>query len=862
MEAHSQIELTAAYVEPNYHSRLATDVAKDVATDILVGLTRTEAARRLSQLGPNVLPDSGAPGALQFLLHQFQSLLVLVLLVAALVSLFLGDLLEFASILVIAVLNAGLGFVQEYRAERSLRALRALSAPSATVLREGAPTRIAAQDVVPGDILILEAGDIVAADARVFESTSLAASEALLTGESLPEDKAPEPVSASADLAERASMVYQGTLVSRGRGKAVTVSTGAGTEMGRIAALVARQPREETPLQRELSTVGRYLALAAGALCLVVFVVGVLRGVAADDMFLTAASLAVAAIPEGLPAASTVVLALGVQRMAARHVIVRRLSSVETLGVVTSVFTDKTGTLTLNQMRVADFWAATNQDDLLRAGVLCNNASLGTDENADTGDPTELALLAFARDRGFNVAEEHQRAPREMELPFDAGRARMTVVVTASNGRRLAYSKGAPDVILARCIFIDRQRETQADALRRATEMAGDGMRVLALAKRELSDEVGDSEIERDLELVGLIGLTDPLRPEAPAAIERARAAGIHVVMLTGDQPATAATIGRALGLGDQVIQGREIEELPLAELGNRLAAASVFARVTSDHKLRIIQAARSAGEIVAMTGDGINDAPALRAADVGIAMGRGGTDVAREASDLVLTDDNFSSIVAAVEEGRTIHANIRRFIYFLVSCNAAEVAVVFLALVAFGESALTPVQILFVNLLTDGLPALALGVEPAEPGIMRPASRRTDRGLVSKGSLAAVAGMGGLIAMATLSAFAIGTAWEDDDLATRFAFATLVCSQLAASLVFRNATEPVFRLRRNLWLVGALALSALALIAAFYVPVLHNVFDTAGLSPGQWAVVLALSLLPLIVGESVKVMRRPVSSG
>ncbi|HLF77793.1 MAG TPA: cation-transporting P-type ATPase, partial [Dehalococcoidia bacterium] len=616
--------------------------------------------------------------------------------------------------------------------------------------------------------------------------------------------------------------------------------------------------REETPLQRELSTVGRYLALATGVLCLFVFVVGVLRGVAADEMLLTAASLAVAAIPEGLPAASTVVLALGVQRMAARHVIVRRLSSVETLGAVTSVFTDKTGTLTLNQMRVADFWAATNEHDLLRAAVLCNNASLGADDNTDTGDPTELALLAFARDRGLDIATEHRLAPRGMEFAFDAERARMTVVVTEPDGSRLAFVKGAPDVVLPRCsVFGPRLDAVDAKdvALRRAAEMAGKGWRVLALAKHMLASEIAEAEIEHDLVFVGLIGLADPLRPEARSAIEQARAAGIHVVMLTGDQPATALTIGRELGLGEGVINGRDVEELPLAELRERLGSANVFARVTSDHKLRIIQAARSAGEIVAMTGDGVNDAPALRAADVGVAMGSS-TDVTREAADLVLTDDDFRSIVAAVEEGRTIHANIRRFIHFLLSCNAAEVAVVFIALAAFGESALTPVQILFVNLLTDGLPALALGVEPAEPGIMRRAPRPPDRGLVSKESLAPVAGMGGLIALATLSAFAIGTAWENDDLATRFAFATLVGSQLAASLVFRNATEPVFRLRRNLWLAGALALSALALMAVFYVPVFHDVFETARLSLSQWTVVVALSLLPLIVGEGVKVMR------
>ena len=844
-----------------WHALGVESVAAALGSDLAAGLSRAEAARRLAEAGPNLLPETGPPGALRLLLHQFASILVYVLLAAALVSLFLGDILEAASILVIAVLNAALGFAQEYRAERALSALKALSAPSATVLREGAPARVAAADIVPGDVLLLEAGDVVAADARVVASSGLAAAEALLTGESVPVDKLPDAVAGDVQLPERSSMVYQGTLVSRGRGRALVVSTGGWTEMGRIAGLVSRQRREETPLQRELSRVGRYLLLVAALLCAFVFLVGVLRGIAASEMFLTAASLAVAAIPEGLPAAATIVLALGVQRMAQRHVIVRRLSSVETLGTVTTIFTDKTGTLTLNRMTVQETWAAGSEDDLLRIAVLCNNASLGDESGEATGDPTEVALLVFARERGLDATPAQKRSPRELELPFDAARARMTVVVRAPRAGRLALVKGAPDVIVGRSTAIGAAPATPEEreaVLRRAAGMAQRGMRVLAFAQRTLADGAGEEEMERDLTLVGLIGLADPLRPEAPEAIETARQAGIHIVMLTGDQPATAASIGRALGLEDEVVSGRDVEELALADLRQKMATANVFARVTSDHKLRIIQAARGEGEIVAMTGDGVNDAPALRAADIGVAMGLGGTDVAREASDMILTDDNFSSIVAAVEEGRAIHANIRRFIHFLLSCNAAEIAVIFIVLLAAGESALTPLQILFVNLLTDGLPALALGMEPAAPGLMqrRPRPPRRVGGLVSARSLVPIAGIGGLIAVATLAAYGVGRAWEDAELAGHLAFATLVGSQLAASLVFRSESEVILRLRRNAWLAGAIAVSLVTLLGAFYVPVLSAAFDAEPLSAGQWAVVAALSLIPLLGGEAAKLTR------
>ena len=832
------------------HALAASDVVEVLITNAETGLTSVEATHRLQEYGPNRIPQPEKPGPVALLLHQFQSLLIYVLLVAAALALALGDVLEFIAILLIALLNGVLGFVQEYRAEQALAALESMSAPSAGVTRDGASRRIATDEIVPGDLLLLEAGDIVAADARLTAAIGLAAGEALLTGESVPVNKGLDAVIAEAPLAERVDMVYQGTLITRGRGRAVVVNTGAATEMGRIARQVSTQAREETPLQRELAHVGRFLVAGAGVLCLGVFLAGIAEGIKTSDMVLTAASLAVAAIPEGLPAAATVVLALGVQRMAARNAVVRRLSSVETLGSVTIVFTDKTGTLTQNSMQVERTWLAGKENDLLRIAWACNNAALSDGNTPHTGDPTEVALLEY-------VLQREPEAPRlwtvrHHEIPFDAERARMTVVVPRSDGGRVALVKGATLRVLQDCSQIGEQPasdELRGEVQTRAVEMASSGLRVLALAQRDLPDGMpnGD-EIERDLTLVGLVGMADPLRPNTAEAIRRAQAAGIKVVMLTGDQRETAAAIGAAVGLRGAVTSGPEIDRMDPAQLRERLAESPIFARVTSEHKLTIIRAAREAGHIVAMTGDGVNDAPALRAADIGVAMGLGGTDVAREASDLVLADDEFSTIVAAIEEGRTIHTNIRRFIHFLLSCNTAEVAVVFLALLATGAAVLTPLQILFVNLLTDGMPALALGLEPANVNVMHRPPRSAGSGLLTARSLTPILGLGGIIAISSLIALALGSQLGAHR--SSMAFATLVGAQLSASLAFRSETESVFSLAPNRWLVGAVAASVLAMVAVFYVPVLRDVFDVQTLSATRWLAVAGLSLLPLAGAE------------
>jgi Ca2+-transporting ATPase len=876
--ASERTRLAAGVAPPAWHALPASDAIALLDADPEHGLSSEEAARRLERWGPNVLPEARPAPWYRRLLEQFTQFLIVVLLMAAAVSLLLGERLDALAILGIVALNGALGFVQEFRAERALQALQSMAAPAATVLRDGQHVRVPADRVVPGDILHLADGDVVAADGRLIEAAALRLNEAVLTGESSPIDKVTDPLPQDTDLAERRCMVYQGGLVVRGRGVAVVVATGLHTEMGRVAASMQRQPDRGTPLQRRLADMGRWLVYGAGSLCALVFVIGVLRGLPVGDMFLTATSLAVAAIPEGLPAATTIVLALGVQRMARRNAIVRRLAAVETLGSVTVVCVDKTGTLTQNRMEVVEVWvdgqrrpvrpgeAVTTSEglgDALRTAVLCNDASLSATPGEAVGDPTEVALLELAVRFGVSPEDERSGAPRELEIPFEARRARMTVVCR-EGGARVAHMKGAPEVVLPLCATIweagvtrplsepDRDR-----ILRIAADMAERGMRVLALARRELADAEPLETLERDFVLLALVGMADALRPEAAPAIAMATNAGVRVMMLTGDHPVTARAIARELGLpADRIVLGRDIEELPDDDLERAVERGTVFARVSSEHKLRIIEALRRSGAITAMTGDGVNDAPALRAADIGVAMGQGGTDVAREASDIVLVDNNIRSIVAAIEEGRRIYDNIRNFVHYLLTCNLSEVVAVFLVLAVRGDTPLLPLQILFVNLLTDGLPALALGVEPAEPDVMRRPPRPPKAGILSVRSLTPIFGIGLFIAAPTIFAYEWGRAVEGEDLGRDLAFATLVGTQLAASFEFRNPTQPLYRLRTNLWLLLAVATSASLLFVVFYTPPLQPAFRTQALPWEQWLGVAGLSLAPLAIAELVKLTR------
>lgn len=859
-----------------WHALLPGDVAVRLETSASRGLDSSEAERRLAAHGPNVLPRDHGRRWWRTLAGQFSQFLVAILIVAAAVSSALGELLEAGVILTIVILNGVLGFVQEHRAEQALSALKSLAPPMATVVRDGHPVLIPAERLVPGDLVQLQAGDIVPADGRLIDIAGLRLDESILTGESVPVEKRLAAVLADTAFGDRLSMVYQGGRVVHGRAAVLVTGTGMATELGQIALSLQRQPTPESPLQRRLADTGRWLVYGAAALCAVVFAAGLLRGIEVHEMFLTSVSLAVAAIPEGLPAATTVVLAVGVRRMAGRKAVVRRLSAVETLGSVTAICTDKTGTLTENRMRARELWtiggpvtvadlpgesrAAAAVGTAIRAAVLCNDASASGRAGSASGDPTETALLDLAQDAGLDPAEIRTGAPRVGEIPFDAERARMTVVCEGAGGRS-AYTKGAPEVILPNCVRCAAPGEGQAmsaelrlQVLKAAAEMAARGVRVLAIAERPFPGSPPLEEAETELTFLALIGLSDPLRANAASSIASTRAAGIRVLMLTGDHPESARAIAAELGLpNSRVVLGRELEGLDDSGVTRILAGTNVFARVSSAHKPRIIEALRREGHIVAMTGDGVNDAPALQLADVGVAMTGSGTDVARDAADIVLLDNNYATIVAAIEEGRRVYDNIRKFVHYLLTCNSAEVAVVFLILVFGGVAPLLPAQILFINLVTDGLPALALGREPAEPGIMSRPPRSAHARILTLGSVVPLVGIGALVAAPTIAAYLWGDSAGGEEVGRQLTFATLVGTQITASFAFRSPTESVLRLRPNVWLVCAASASVALLVAAMSVPFLQTIFRTEALSFRRWLGVAALSMVPLLVVEAFK---------
>ncbi|MCU0621930.1 MAG: HAD-IC family P-type ATPase, partial [Gemmatimonadales bacterium] len=725
----------------------ALDVAEVVArldTSLASGLDAETAARRLAQHGPNALPGGEQRGTAAILGAQLTNVMVALLLAAALVANLLGDMADAVAILVILVLNAVLGFVQEYRAERAVERLRALGAPQARIRRDGQTAAVPVDNLVPGDVVLLEAGAVVPADLRLVEAPLLRLDESPLTGESEPVLKQVAPLP-GADLmvADRLNMAYRGTRATYGRGTGVVVATGRGTELGRIAQLLASAERPATPLQRRLDALGQRLATVGAGLCLVVLLAGLSRGESLTTMLLTALSLAVAAIPEALPAVVTMALALGARRMAHRKALVRRLTAAETLGSVSCICSDKTGTLTENRMRMEVWWSpatvargAEPPGALLRAIALCNDAERRDDGGVE-GDPTETALLEGAVAHGADPVALARALPRVAELPFSASRARMTTL-HRDGGSIVAFTKGAPEAVLPRCSSMatppGRGTLDPARIVSEVDRLATAGFRVLAVATRTLpAMPVGelDERVERDLHFLGLVALRDPPRAEAREALETCRAAGIAVVMMTGDHPGTARAVARDLGLlnlGGRVMTGAELESMDDASLQRELLSVRVLARCAPEQKLRLVTALQARGDLVAMTGDGVNDAPALHQANVGVAMGRGGTDVAREAADLVLLDDNFATIVAAVREGRRIYDNVRRFVRYILAGNVGELLTMLGAPLLGLPLPLLAIQILWVNLVTDGLPALALAFEKAEPDVMaRPPRRATE---------------------------------------------------------------------------------------------------------------------------------------
>jgi Ca2+-transporting ATPase len=845
-------------MSPTCHSEPIAACCRHLGTDAAQGLDELEAAARLTREGANALPDARRRGSLAMLAAQFSDFMILVLLAAALVSGLVGEASDTVVIVIIVLLNAVLGFVQEYRAERAMEALRRMAAPRARVLRQSQWRDVAADELVRGDVVALTAGDVVPADLRLLETHELRCEEAALTGESQPVDKdAIAMAEADAALAERRNMAYRGTLVVHGRAEGLVAATGAETELGRIARLLADQAEVQTPLQKRLADFGRRLAWGVLAICLFFFVAGVARGEAYELMFLTAVSLAVAAIPEALPAVVTIALALGAHRMVRRNALIRRLPAMETLGSVTYICTDKTGTLTQNRMHVQRTWLSPQTDERrFWTAMALNNDCVFDAAGEPQGDPTEVALHRAALAAGYDKRALEVAMPRLAELPFDSGRMRMATLhqseAAVLDGYQLLV-KGAPEAVLARCAQAPAAAHAQAEIL------AAAGMRVLAFAWRPLESlphRPDQDELERELTFLGLAGLMDPPRPEARRAVKECRDAGITPVMITGDHPATAKAIAQELGImdGGEVMTGPQLASLSPQELAARAREVRVYARVDPEQKIRIVEALQARGEYVAMTGDGVNDAPALTRAEIGVAMGRQGTDVAREASSLVLLDDNFATIVGAVREGRRIYDNIRRFVRYVMACNMAEILTLFLAPFLGLPIPLLPIHILWVNLVTDGLPGLALAMEPAERGIMRRPPRPPRESLFAHGLWQHLLWVG--LLMAAVSLITQYWAWHGGNPHWQsMIFTVLTLSQMGHVLAIRSERESLFRLGlfSNLPLFFAVLLTIALHMAVLYVPALNAIFHTTPLTAGELLVCLLISSVVFFAVEVEK---------
>ncbi len=882
------------------------EVARVLRTDAEAGLTPDEAKNRLSETGPNRLAERKGRGPWSVFLGQFADFMIWVLFGAALVSGFLREWVDALAIAAIIILNAVLGFLQENRAEKSLRALKRMTAPFSRVLRGRARFSIPAADLVPGDLVEIEAGDHIPADSRIIWHTpNFAVQEAGLTGESTPVLKTRGTLKdTDIALADRVNMVYMGTSVVNGKARALVVETGMQTELGRIAGLIQDIVRETTPLQKKLESFGRWIVYLCFGLVGLVFGLGLLRGGKLLDLFMTAVSLAVAAIPEGLPAVVTIALALGMQRMVKRNVIIRKLPAVETLGCATVIGSDKTGTLTRNEMTVRSVVTsrrliqvtgtgyeprgeflidgqparADADPDLvavLRGAVLCNGAELHTEggQTRHVGDPTEVALLSCAAKAGLFKPALEAEAPFLEEIPFDSERKLMTLL-RSDAGRVTAFVKGAPDVLLERSASIldggrirPLHKEDMAKVAKANDHLSSQALRVLAVAVRSfetLPDATNPEAVESELTFLGLLAMIDPPREEVKDAVAKCRTSGIRTVMITGDHRNTAVAIARELGMADEdsaALTGTDLDGLSDAELSERVESVAVYARVAPEHKLRVVRAWRGRGHVVAMTGDGVNDAPAVKEADIGVAMGITGTDVTKEVSDMIITDDNFASIVAAVEEGRGIYDNIKKFVHYLLSCNTGEILTMLAATLLGWPIPLLPIQILWVNLITDGLPALALGMDPVDPKIMSRPPRAADEAVVTSGGARLILAQGLFIALCALAAFAFVLFVEGEDLirARTAALFALTAAQLFHAFNCRNQRVSLFKLGflSNGKLIAACGLSLLIQIVIMYVPFARTVFKVAALGPLDLIVVVAVSSFPLWAMEMAKLIHR-----
>ena len=864
-----------------WHQKEINSVVEDLGTS-LQGLSTEEAKKRLEEYGPNELKEGKKKTPLGMFLDQFKDFMIIVLIAAAGIAGAMGEVADTIAIVVIVVINAVIGFVQEYRAEKAMEALKMMAAPTATVLRDGHISNIPSSDVVPGDVVLLEAGRIIPADLRIIESAQLKVEEAALTGESVPVEKSTTPLhDEMIPLGDRKNMAYKGTVVSYGRGRGIVVGTGMETELGRIATMLQTEEEVKTPLQKRLAIVGKRLALAALAICAIVFTVGIMRGESAVLMFLTAVSLAVAAIPEALPAVVTISLALGARKMVKQNALIRKLPAVETLGSVTYICTDKTGTLTLNKMTVEEIYV---DGSLIRSSefavkslapltALFKAMALSNDATPEAGgkilgDPTEVALYLAAEKAGLKKTVLEKENERVSEIPFDSDRKCMTTMHTYRKGGYRSFTKGGVEIILDRSINIlmsDGIKEIGRNEIIRISErMAADGLRVLAVGTRRWEGIPGDmtpENVERGLTFLGLVGIMDPPREEAKEAVALCKSAGIIPVMITGDHPITARAIARRLGIiddGGEVITGTHLERLSMEEFEKKVEDIRVYARVAPEQKLKIVKALQDKGQYVAMTGDGVNDAPALKRADIGIAMGITGTDVSKEAAHMILLNDNFATIVGAVREGRRIYDNIRKFFKYMLTSNSGEVWTLFLAPFLGLPIPLLPIHILWINLVTDGAPALALTVEPAEGDVMKRKPRPPEEGLFAGGMWQHILWVGLLMAGITLfvQAWAIKTDhahWQT------MVFTVLCLSQFGHVLAIRSEKESLFTqgIFSNKPLVGAVLLAFILQMATVYVPFLNPIFKTEPLTMSELILSLALSSVVFFAVEVEKYFKR-----
>lgn len=872
----------------NWWQMETKEAARRLETDEKQGLTSQMAAERLAQKGRNELAETDGKKSLFWrFLAQFDDFMILLLLGAAVVSVVISrlsgenDVLDAVMILGIVVLNAALGLFQESKAEKALEALKKMAAPHARVIRDGIVREIPAAEVVPGDLLLLETGDAVCADGRVVESRSLKTEESALTGEALPVEKtAAGGLPAETATGDRKNMVLAGGYVVYGKGKVLVTATGMDTEMGRIAAMLSRTSDSMTPLQKKLEQTGKQLGIGALAICALIFCMGILQEKPPFSMFMTAVSLAVAAIPEGLPAIVTIVLAMGTSRMSEKHTIVRRLSAVETLGGAQVICSDKTGTLTQNRMQVTtwtDYSHREPKNEDLRETVanlfaLCNDCNV-SDGNLQ-GEPTEKALGEYAQSMGIDFAALRRDMPRVGEIPFSSARKRMTTLHKTEDGW-ISVTKGAPDILLEKCAFcMEGSGQVPFDSRRKSMarmvngEMAAQALRVVAVAFRQWEEKppLTEEALERNLVFAGMAGMVDPPRPEVKEAVHLCRQAGIRPVMITGDHVLTAEAIGRELGIyqkGDCAVTGAELDKMSDKELETAAETCTVFARVAPEHKVRIVQAFQKRGNVVAMTGDGVNDAPALKTADIGCAMGKSGTEVAKGASDLILTDDNFATIVEAVREGRGIYDNIRKAVHFLLSSNIGEILTIFVAMLLGWAAPLLPIQLLWVNLVTDSLPAIALGMEPAEENIMERPPRKNTGSLFGDGLGGRILLEGVMIGVLALLAFGIGHVYFDQEdgyaVGRTMAFAVLSLSQLVHAFNMRGeGSLGKLPFCSNKWLLMAFVVGVVLQCVVIMMPPLAGIFQVVPLDGEQWLLTAALALAPLPLVELEKAIWHP----